>query len=550
MNAVLDRQTMQKHDVVVIGAGHNGLTCACYLGRAGLRVKVVERRAVPGGTTITEEFYPGFRNSVAAYAVSLLNPKVIADLGLHQHGLRIVERRAQNFLPALDGRYLLAGEGRMARELAKFSAKDAQRYDAFAREIDAVADVLRGLVLRPPPNLVEGLGIRSLGEMRRAFGVANKLRRLSMEETRALLDLFTKSAADYLDGWFEGELVKALFGFDAIVGNYASPYTPGTAYVMLHHAFGEVNGKKRVWGHAVGGMGAISTAMAKAAAAYGVEIETAAPVREIIIARDRVAGVALEDGRTLRADVVAAGVNPKLLYTRMIPADALPLAFRERMQRWRCGSGTFRMNVALSRLPQFAALPEAGDHLTSGIILAPSLDYMDRAYQDARNFGFSREPIIEMLIPSTLDDSLAPPDAHVASLFCQHVSPQLPDGTSWDDSRDAVADLMIATVERYAPGFAASVVGRQVLSPLDLEREFGLVGGDIFHGAMTLDQLFSARPMLGYADYRGPVGGLYHCGAGAHPGGGVSGAPGHNAAQAILSDLRRHRKFRGFAREN
>jgi phytoene dehydrogenase-like protein len=550
MNAVLDRQTMQKHDVIVIGAGHNGLTCACYLGRAGLRVKVVERRAVPGGTTITEEFYPGFRNSVAAYAVSLLNPKVIADLGLHQHGLRIVERRAQNFLPALDGRYLLAGEGRMARELAKFSAKDAQRYDAFTREIDAVADVLRGLVLRPPPNLVEGFGIRSLGEMRRAFGVANKLRRLSMEETRALLDLFTKSAADYLDGWFEGELVKALFGFDAIVGNYASPYTPGTAYVMLHHAFGEVNGKTRVWGHAVGGMGAISTAMAKAAAAYGVEIETAAPVREIIIARDRVAGVALEDGRTLRADVVAAGVNPKLLYTRMIPADALPLAFRERMQRWRCGSGTFRMNVALSRLPQFAALPEAGDHLTSGIILAPSLDYMDRAYQDARNFGFSREPIIEMLIPSTLDDSLAPPDAHVASLFCQHVSPQLPDGTSWDDSRDAVADLMIATVERYAPGFAASVVGRQVLSPLDLEREFGLLGGDIFHGAMTLDQLFSARPMLGYADYRGPVGGLYHCGAGAHPGGGVSGAPGHNAAQAILSDLRRHRKFRGFAREN
>ena len=541
---------MQNHDVIVIGAGHNGLTCACYLGRAGLRVKVVERRAVPGGTTITEEFYPGFRNSVAAYAVSLLNPKVIADLGLHQHGLRIVERRAQNFLPALDGRYLLAGEGRMARELAKFSAKDAQRYDAFTREIDAVADVLRGLVLRPPPNLVEGFGIRSLGEMRRAFGVANKLRRLSMEETRALLDLFTKSAADYLDGWFEGELVKALFGFDAIVGNYASPYTPGTAYVMLHHAFGEVNGKKRVWGHAVGGMGAISTAMAKAAAAYGVEIETAAAVREIIIARDRGAGVALEDGRTLRADVVAAGVNPKLLYTRMIPADALPLAFRERMQRWRCGSGTFRMNVALSRLPQFAALPEAGDHLTSGIILAPSLDYMDRAYQDARNFGFSREPIIEMLIPSTLDDSLAPADAHVASLFCQHVAPQLPDGKSWDDSRDAVADLMIATVERYAPGFAASVVGRQVLSPLDLEREFGLVGGDIFHGAMTLDQLFSARPMLGYADYRGPVGGLYHCGAGAHPGGGVSGAPGHNAAQAILSDLRNRRKFRGFAREN
>ncbi len=540
---------MQNHDVIVIGAGHNGLTCACYLGRAGLRVKVVERRPVPGGTTVTEEFHPGFRNSVAAYAVSLLNPKVITDLALHQHGLRIVERRVQNFLPAADGRYLLARDDRMPRELAKFSARDAERYVAFGREIDAIADVLRRLVLRPPPNLVEGFGTRGLGEVRRALGLAGALRRLSIEEMRALLDLLIKSAADYLDGWFEGALVKALFGFDAVVGNYASPCTPGTAYVMLHHAFGEVNGKKRVWGHALGGMGAIAVAMVKAARAHGVEIETAAPVHEVVIARDRVAGVTLEDGRILRADVVAASVNPKLLYTRMMPADALPAAFRERIERWRCGSGTFRMNVALSRLPRFTALPEAGDHLTSGIILAPSLGYMDRAYQDARNFGVSREPIIEMLIPSTLDDSLAPPGAHVASLFCQHVAPQLPDGQSWDDRRDAVAELMIATIERYAPGFAASVVGRQMLSPLDLEREFGLLGGDIFHGAMTLDQLFSARPMLGHADYRSPIAGLYHCGAGAHPGGGVTGAPGHNAAQVILSDLRRRRKFRRFARQ-
>jgi phytoene dehydrogenase-like protein len=532
---------MQNPDVIIIGAGHNGLTCAAYLGRAGLRVKVVERRAVPGGATVTEEFHPGFRNSVAAYTVSLLNPKVIADLALHRHGLRIVERRVQNFLPAPDGRYLVAAEGRMAAELGKFSAKDAERYGAFNREIDAVADVLRALVLQPPPNLVEGFSLRSLGELHRALGVANGLRKLSMDESRALLDLFTKSAADYLDGWFDGELVKALHGFDAVVGNYASPHTPGTAYVMLHHAFGEVNGKKRVWGHAIGGMGAISAALAKAARSHGVEIETAAPVREIIFTRGRVAGVALEDGRTLRADTVAASVNPKLLYTRMIPADALPASFRERMERWRNGSGTFRMNVALSKLPRFTALPEPGDHLTAGIILAPSLGYMDRAYQDARNFGWSREPIIEMLIPSTLDDSLAPPGAHVASLFCQHVAPELPDGKSWDDHRDIVADLMIATVERYAPGFAASVVGRKVLTPLDLERDFGLLGGDIFHGALTLDQLFSARPMLGYADYRGPIPGLYHCGAGAHPGGGVTGAPGHNAARVILGDLRRRR---------
>jgi len=539
---------MQSYDAIVVGAGHNGLTCACYLGRAGLRVKVVERRSVPGGATVTEEFHPGFRNSVAAYTVSLLNPKVIAELALHGHGLRIVERRVQNFLPTPDGRYLLAGEGRTARELAKFSAADVGRYDAFNREVDTVADVLRGLVLQAPPNLVEGFGRRGLGELRRAFWLANGLRRLSMAEMRALFDLVTKSAADYLDGWFEGDLVKALFGFDAVVGTYASPYTPGTAYVMLHHAFGEVNGKKRIWGHALGGMGAIAQALANAAAAHGVEIETAAPVREIIVARGRVRGVVLEDGRKLDAGVVAAGVNPKLLYTRMMPADALPAGFRERMERWRCGSGTFRMNVALSRLPQFTALPEAGDHLTAGIILAPSLAYMDRAFTDARSLGWSREPIIEMLIPSTLDDSLAPRGAHVASLFCQHVAPQLPGGVSWDDRRDAVADHMIATVERYAPGFAASVVGRQILSPLDLEREFGLLGGDIFHGAMALDQLFSARPMLGYADYRGPVAGLYHCGAGAHPGGGVTGAPGHNAARVILSDLRR-RLFRPSARK-
>jgi phytoene dehydrogenase-like protein len=530
---------MQTYDAIIVGAGHNGLTCAAYLGKRGLKVKVVERRSVVGGAATTEEFCPGFRNSVAAYTVSLLQPKVIRDLALHEHGLRIVERRAQNFLPRLDGQYLLTGEERTKRELAKFSQKDADRYDDFNREIGAVADVLRSLVLQPPPNLVGGINLRSVKELARAAGVVNRLRRLSMDERRALLDLFTKSAAEYLDSWFEGELVKAWFGFDAVVGNYASPYTPGTAYVMLHHAFGEVNGKKRVWGHALGGMGAISEAMAKAARAHGVEIETSAPVREIIVERDRAGGVMLEDGRAIGARVVAASINPKLLYTRLIPPDSLPRGFLERIRRWRCASGTFRLNVALSKLPKFAVLPEPGDHHTAGIILAPTLTYMDRAYHDARGFGWSREPIIEMLIPSTLDDSLAPPGAHVASLFCQHVAPELPDRSSWDQHRDAVADLMIETVDRYAPGFAASVVGRQVFSPLDLERVFGLVGGDIFHGALTLDQLFSARPMLGYADYRGPLAGLYHCGSGAHPGGGVTGAPGHNAAQVIISDIRK-----------
>ncbi|GAB1715552.1 MAG: FAD dependent oxidoreductase [Nitrobacter sp.] len=525
-------------DVVIIGAGHNGLTCAAYLARAGLRVKVVERRKVVGGAAVTEEFHPGFRNSVAAYTVSLLNPKVIADLRLHDHGLRIVERRAQNFLPAPDGRYLLTGEGRTAASVARLSERDAGAIGDFMRELDEIADVVRQFVLRAPPNLVERFGLKAAHEFVNAIGSAGILRDLSLEQQRSLLDLFARSAGDILDDRFEADLVKALFGFDAIVGNYASPYTAGSAYVMLHHAFGEVNGKKGVWGHAIGGMGAITQAMAAAARAHGAEIETGAGVSEVVVERGRATGVVLDDGRTIRAKYVAASVNPKLLYTRLLPAGSLSPAFLNRISNWRNGSGTFRMNVALSSLPSFSALPGAGDHLSAGIILAPGLGYMDRAWQDARQFGWSREPVIEVLIPSVIDDSLAPSGRHVASLFCQHVAPQLPEGASWDDHRNEVADLMTATVDRYAPGFAASIIGRQILSPLDLEREFGLLGGDIFHGALTLNQLFSARPMLGHADYRGPLKGLYHCGSGAHPGGGVTGAPGHNAARTILQDHR------------
>ena len=529
---------MSDFDALIIGAGHNGLTCAAYLAMKGIRVKVVERRKVVGGAAVTEEFHPGFRNSVAAYTVSLLNPKIIADLRLHDHGLKIVERRAQNFLPAPDGSFLLTGEGRTGPSIEKLSPRDAGRFDAFTRELETIADVLRQFVLRAPPNLVEGFGVNAIREALNALGTAKILRGLSLEQSRTLLDLFTRSAGDMLDDWFDSDLIKALFGFDAIVGNYASPYAAGSAYVMLHHAFGEVNGKKGVWGHAIGGMGAITSAMASAARAHGVVIETGAGVREVIVERDRATGVILDNGQTIRAKYIVSNVNPKLLYTHLVPAEALPKSFLDRITHWRNGSGTFRMNVALTTLPSFTALPGPGDHLSAGIIIGPSLSYMDRAWQDARNHGWSREPVVEMLIPSTLDDTLSPKGQHVASLFCQHVAPQLPDGASWDEHRDEVADLMIATVERYAPGFAASVIGRQMLSPLDLERDFALLGGDIFHGALTLNQLFSARPMLGHADYRGPLKGLYHCGAGAHPGGGVTGAPGHNAARAILRDHR------------
>lgn len=530
-------------DVVIVGGGHNGLVCAAYLAAAGLKVTVLERRHIVGGAAVTEEFHPGFRNSVASYTVSLLNPKVIRDLDLHAHGLRIVERELSNFLPTADGRYLGAGGERTRDEVAKFSRTDAARLDDYARDLDTIADVLREVVLQTPPNVVEGSWRAALPELLHAARLGGRLSRLDMAARQRLLTLFSSSAGDYLDGWFESDPIKALYGFDGIVGNYASPYSAGSAYVLLHHVFGEVNGKRGAWGHAVGGMGAITQAMAKAAMSRGVEIRVDAGVREIIVEKGRAVGVVTESGEAWHAAAVISNLNPKLLYLQLIDAAALPPAFLQHMRQWRCGSGTFRMNVALAELPDFTCLPgkTRAAHHTAGIIIAPTLGYMERAYFDARTHGWSKQPIVEMLIPSTLDDTLAPRGQHVASLFCQHVAPQLPDGESWDAHREAVADLMIDTVDAHAPNFKASVIARQIMSPLDLERTFGLVGGDIFHGALSLDQMFSARPMLGHGNYRGPLAGLYMCGSGTHPGGGVTGAPGHNAAREVLSDFRRGR---------
>jgi phytoene dehydrogenase-like protein len=525
-------------DVILIGGGHNGLVCATYLAKAGLRVTVLERRDVVGGAAVTEEFHRGFRNSVASYTVSLLQPKVIRDLDLHAHGLRVVERKRNNFLPLPDGGFLLTGAGQTQSEIAKFSKRDAERFPEYEARLDAIADVLRAIALEAPPNITEGGWWKAIPELVRAGKLGKRLSDLDTTLRQELLDLFTISAAEYLDRWFESAPIRALLGFDGVVGNYASPYTPGSAYVLLHHVFGEVNGIKGAWGHAIGGMGAITQAMARAATAAGVEIQTSCGVREVIVENGRAVGVITEKSDVLRARAVVANVNPKLLYEHLMARDVVPAPTRERMANWRCGSGTFRMNVALDRLPSFTALPGDGDHLTAGIILAPSLDYMDRAYRDAVAFGWSRQPIVEMLIPSTLDDSLAPSGKHVASLFCQHVAPVLSNGRSWDAHREEVADLMIETVDEYAPGFAKSVVARQIKSPLDLERDFGLIGGDIFHGALSLNQLFSARPMLGQGAYRGALPGLYLCGAGTHPGGGVTGAPGHNAAKVISADLR------------
>ncbi|MCH2547365.1 MAG: NAD(P)/FAD-dependent oxidoreductase [Alphaproteobacteria bacterium] len=523
------------YDAVIIGGGHNGLVCAFYLAQKGKSVAVLERRHVVGGAAVTEEFYPGFRNSVASYTVSLLNPKIIKDMQLYNHGLRIVERQVPNFMPLGDSSYFLPSYSleAMQKEVAKFSARDAEVLPQYYAALEVIAQQLRETLLDAPPNMGGGLK-----ELVKAAKLALRTSKLTLDQKRDLLELFSSSAGDFLDKWFESAPVKALFGFDGIVGNYASPYAAGSAYVLLHHVFGEVNGKTGVWGHAIGGMGAITQAMAQAAQEQGAEIAVNAAVKRVTVAKNKVQTVVLEDGREIQAKTIISNIHPQLLFLNMLDDAVVPQNFKRRITHWKGGAGTCRMNVALSQLPQFTCKPSdcVEPFHTGGIIIAPSLEYMERAYLHARQYGWSQQPVVEMLIPSTLDDSLAPKGHHVASLFCQHVAPQLSHGRTWDECREEVADLMIDTVNQYAPNFKASVVGRQINSPLDLERNFGLVKGDIFHGALSLDQLFSARPMLGYADYRTPVKGLYMCGASTHPGGGVTGIPGHNAAKAWLSD--------------
>lgn len=525
------------YDAVVIGGGHNGLVCAAYLARAGKRVRVLERRGVAGGAAVTEEFHPGFRNSAAAYTVSLLNPKVIRELALARHGLEIIARKVNNVWPQEDGRALCFPHGgkNLQREIAKFSKRDAAALPRYLADIARAAEILRSLVLETPPNA--GGGWR---EFLKAARIGNRLRKLTLAEEQLMLDLFTRSAAEVLAMYFESEAVKGAFAFDSIVGFFGSPHTPGSAYVLLHHAFGEVNGKCGVWGHAKGGMGAITRAMAKAAQSFGAEISLRSPVRRVVVENGRAVGVELAGGEVIRAKVVAANVGPRPLYLDLVDKADLPADFRKRMEHFVAGSGVFRMNVALKELPDFTCLKgrkDKADCLTAGIVIGPTIGYLDRAYRDAREYGWSRAPVIEMLIPSTLDETLAPGGKHVASLFCQQFCYDLPKGKSWKNAREECADLIIDTVTKYAPNFKKAVIARQIFSPADLERVFGLARGDIFHGRLSLDQMFSARPLLGYADYRSPIPGLYLCGAGAHPGGGVTGAPGHNAAREILRDL-------------
>ncbi|MFN0218575.1 MAG: phytoene desaturase family protein [Hyphomicrobium sp.] len=526
----------KQYDVVIVGGGHNALTCAGYLARARLKVVVLEARHIVGGAAISEEFYPGFTNSVCSYSVSLLHPKIIRELDLERHGLKIVLRNSAGFVPleSGDALYLSRDKAQKMAELDRFAPGDGDAYFRFEDMLSDVAGALRWLTLQTPPNLGGGLA-----DVLKILSTANGLKKLRPASQRAFIDMMAMSAGDFLNEWFGGGPIKGLYGYNSIVGNFQSIYAPGSAYVVLHHNFGEVNGILGAWGHAIGGMGSISQAMAKSARAHGADIEVNARVKEILIDRGEAVGAVTVDGRVFRGRKVAAGVNPKLLFDHLIDPAAVSEDFSRTMQGWRCRSGTFRMNVALSELPNYTCRPgtDLQEHHTASMIIAPSLDYLERAYDDAKYGSWSKRPVIEMNINSTIDPTLAPPGQHVASLFCQHFHPEL-DGQDWDDVKDQAADLIIDTITTYAPNFKASVIGRQALSPKDLERTFGLVGGDIFHGALHLDQIYSLRPAAGFAAYRMPVKNLYLCGSGAHPGGGVSGLPGHNAAREILADFK------------
>ena len=526
--------TPGRYDVIVIGGGHNGLTAAAYLARAGRKVLVLERRHVLGGAAVTEEIFPGFKFSVCSYVVSLLRPQIIRELDLPRHGLAILPLDG-TFTPMPNGDHLwrVNDHAKTRREIARHSRVDAEAYDEYGRAMVEMARFVKPILdmLPPDPASLDPRGLRQLLFLLRRF------QRLPRNEQYNQLQLMTMSAADFLDQWFETDVLKATMAASGIIGTFLGVRSPGTAYVLLHHYMGEIDGAFRSWGLARGGTGAIANAIAGAARAAGAEIRTQAEVARIEVRANQVTGVVLANGDELSARVVASSVDPRLTFLRFVGEEALPGDFVEDVKRYKFRGSSGKVNLALDALPDFTALPGAGPHLRGAISISPGLDYMERAYDQAKYGRFSSKPYIDIVIPSLTDPGVAPPGKHVMSCFVQYAPYRLAEG-SWDDQREAFGDTVIRTLAEYAPNLPGIIRHRQVLTPLDLEREWGLSEGNIFQGELTLEQLFFLRPAPGWAQYRTPVAILYMCGSATHPGGGIMGAPGRNAAMKILADTR------------
>ncbi len=518
-------------DAIIIGAGHNGLVTACYLARAGWKVLVLERRHLVGGACVTEETFPGFKVSTAAYVNSLFRKEITRDLKLHEHGFAVLERNPSSFTPFPDGRHLMLGpDGAMnRREIAKFSPRDAENYPKYEAMLERVADVIEPTLLMRPPNLLRP-GLRDLWNL---FKIGRSFQKMGPGLSEAV-EILTGSARTILDRWFESDQVKATLATDAVIGAMAAPSMPGTAYVLFHHVMGETNGKRGVWAYVKGGMGGLSNALASAARSYGAQIRTEAEVGKILIHGGTATGVALANGEELRARVVASNADANVTFNRLMDNRLLPPAFADAVGRINYDSASLKINVALSELPDFTALPGGpGPQHRGTIHLCPDQDYIERAFDDAKYGKPSEKPLLECTIPSVVDPTVAPPGKHLMSMFIQYAPYKLREG-NWDQLRDSFADRCFDVLNEYAPNFKRSVIARQVLTPLDLERTFNLTGGNIFQGAMSLNQLFFLRPVVGFAGYRTPIRGLFLCGAAAHPGGGVIGAAGWNAAREIL----------------
>ncbi|MBV8205634.1 MAG: NAD(P)/FAD-dependent oxidoreductase [Acidobacteria bacterium] len=522
-----------KYDAIVIGGGHNGLVTAAYLARAGRKVLVLERRHVLGGAAVTEEIIPGFKFSVCSYVVSLLRPEIIRELDLPRHGLEVLPLDG-TFTPMPGGDYLwrMNDHARTYREIARHSPLDAEAYDEFGRAMLRMCQFVKPLLGMTPPDPAR-LKIREMFEL---LAMGRRFRRLSTEEKYDQVQLMTMSAAEFLDQWFETDVLKATMSASGIIGTFLGVHSPGTAYVLLHHYMGEIDGAFRAWGFARGGTGAISNAIAGAAREAGADIRTKCGVAQIIVKDGRAAGVALANGDEFYADVISSSVDPRLTFEKFIEARHLPADFLEEVKRYKYRGSSGKVNLALDRLPEFTAMPGEGPHLRGAISISPSLEYMERAYDDAKYGDYSRRPYIDMVIPSLTDPSVAPPGKHVMSCFVQYAPYKLREGT-WDEKKEAFGDNVVATISEFAPNFKDIIVGRQVVTPLDLEREWGLTEGNIFQGELSLEQLFFLRPVPGWAQYRTPIHGLYMCGSATHPGGGIMGAPGRLAAQHIINDL-------------